>query len=246
MEQISVDEIVRGIIHDDLGRDSLHSYDRLLGFALRGVKKIAFDAARGVKTVSIDLLPNKTIQLPDDYVDYVKIGIQQGDKVLTFTCNNDLALLRPTERDGETFNTPEDAPKIGEGVWFYNYFDGTHTGRIYGYGSGRNPIGYFRVDREKCNIAFSGDVEASCIYMEYITNGLSCDCNTTIHPFFEETLIAWILWHYHKSKDNISLARMEETRYKEELRLARRKFTGFTKKDLMETFRRHYKLSIKG
>lgn len=51
------------------------AYLRLHSIAVRGMQELEMDVSGEPKTVVLTVLPNKTVDLPIDYLEYTKIGI---------------------------------------------------------------------------------------------------------------------------------------------------------------------------
>jgi hypothetical protein len=52
----------------------------LRNYALRGVREMGFDIMKRIKSLKLSVnANNNTIELPDDFVDYTKIGIVGSD-----------------------------------------------------------------------------------------------------------------------------------------------------------------------
>lgn len=72
-------------------------YLRLHSIAIRGLQELEMDVSGEPKTVVLTVLPNKTVDLPLDYLEYTKIGI--------INSNGEVETLRPnpgilnTDRD---------------------------------------------------------------------------------------------------------------------------------------------------
>jgi hypothetical protein len=51
------------------------AYLRLFSIAIRGLQELEMDVSGEPKTVILTVLPNKTVDLPVDYLEYTKIGV---------------------------------------------------------------------------------------------------------------------------------------------------------------------------
>ena len=79
MKVYTVNEIVRSALLTT-GRP-IHYYMHYLHYALKAVKEIGFDSPFKIKSTKITVDTNREITLPDDYVDYVRVGWENGQYV---------------------------------------------------------------------------------------------------------------------------------------------------------------------
>jgi hypothetical protein len=175
MESYStVDSIVRGALAD-IGENSISSkYQRFLHWALEGIMDWNFDSAQEVKTVKLEMNDIKQIEIPKDFVDWVKVGILCGDKIKTLSVSDNIPLIHDKDDCGNpkpfnkcdcSVNTIPDNCETYGGYHFHNFIDdnGSHLGGIYGHGGGYNENGYFTVIKtaSPAVIQFSSDVNTT-------------------------------------------------------------------------------------
>jgi hypothetical protein len=79
----TIEEIVDGVCLD-LGEGN-HRKEQYLRWAIQEAQEWKMDMAKEVKTVKLDLTAWKSIVLPSDCIDWIKIGIQDGDVIKTRT-----------------------------------------------------------------------------------------------------------------------------------------------------------------
>ena len=72
--------------------------------ALRGAREMAFDIAKKVKAIRLDVNTDlNTVELPDDYVDFVRIGAVGGDGLFYAFKENkniDMSMAYVTDANG--------------------------------------------------------------------------------------------------------------------------------------------------
>jgi hypothetical protein len=232
----TVDKIVKGLLLS-LEETGLTKYAKFVKLANDFMDELRFDTkAEDIRTLSLEMATDRTVCLPRDYMDYVKIGIQVDDKVKVMTQNEKLSLLPPsTPRDDSTK------------VPFRNYLvNGEHKGGFYGYGNG-GYYGDFKIDTKNKLIRFPSDVEVQPIYIEYISN-CSCDCEEDyVHPYAKKAMEYYILWqHYlHKGKNYRAEASDFREEYYNELRKTRARLHPLSVQDIINISERNFKLSIK-
>lgn len=255
----SVDSIVMSVIAD-LGEGGTHNYDRYLHYALRGCQDWHMDSAQEIITKCIPMNAYNAIDFPVDYLDWVKIGIQVGDRVKTFGVNDNLAVLHNLDECGNPItNQSHDCNCIPDsiggdlgyygGYYFDNYINeyGEHLGRFFGVGGGSIGIGHYKVNKEKKQIQFEGKVHKTNVYLEYISNGFDPCADTMVNRYAESLIRTYIHWQraiFKFGKASGEAASWEEEYYTQ-LRLSRARVFDLTIKDILDASRKEYKLSIK-
>ena len=79
---VSVDQIVNDFLLTADGDDYVNNANRVVirNYALRGIREMNFDIQKKIKSLKLSVnTANDTVELPDDFVDYTKIGIIGGD-----------------------------------------------------------------------------------------------------------------------------------------------------------------------
>lgn len=135
------------------------------------------------KSVMLDIDENThTATLPDDYVDYIKVGICRNGVVINFDYKEDLCtqeqLAAESVCDCSTEQIESDTANISGGCtggmqswWWYPYlYNGAYYGGMYGYSAGRYRGGYKIIGGKIC---FDSHVTADRVLLEYKSNGIS-------------------------------------------------------------------------
>ena len=254
MEFDSLSSIVKGAMID-VGETTLHKFPKFLQWGIESFRDYTFDSAQEVKTVSLPMNNLKQIVIPDDYVDWVKIGIQCGDKIKVLYVNDDIARIHPTDdcgcpipfKDDCNFNELNvDALAYG-GYYFFNYNQyGEFLGGLYGYGGGYHEHG-FTVIKEASPpvIQLDGRINNTMIYMEYISNGFNPCGETLVNPYFAKAIKEYIHWRRLHFSGNIAAAAEAERIYYNELHKARYRQMAPTISDVLRASRRYYGQAIK-
>jgi hypothetical protein len=88
---------------------------RLWNISVRGLKELGMDVFSEPKTRILNVLPNKTVDLPADYLQWSKVGIvnDQGE-VATLRHNPNLTLYRAEQ--AEEYLDPNDETSEDSGV----------------------------------------------------------------------------------------------------------------------------------
>lgn len=253
----TVDQIVRSALID-LGNISLHHYPRFLNWALDCVQDWNMDSAKEVKTVKLTMNDIKQVELPRDFVDWVKVGIQCGDRIKIMGVREDMNRLHNTDDCGNpkpfdncncTANTlPPDYTLFG-GYYFFDYRNdyGEFTGGLYGYGGGYNQNGYFQVDRTNGVLQFTSDVNNTNIYLEYISTGFNPNQQSVVNQYARKCIKWYVHWMYYTFSKGAASgdAQKWELLYREELHNARFRLMDLTIEDIIGLSRQSYGQSPK-
>ena len=251
-QYVTIDSIVKSALGDK--EESNHLYLKYLRLALKGYKEFNFDYALESKKVLLDVLPYNAVNLPCDYVDYIKIGFPLGDRMVSLVPSNDLNEINLFE-DGEEVANPivseverdYDDIHLQDGYWYGMYYNnaGEHLGRKFGKGGG-SPGPYFTVMKEKEQIQFSSDICADKVYLEYITNGLNASGGTLVHQYAAATLESYIHWRLaHHKQPNSGEAAALKVDYQEQLRRYKARVNPLTTAIIKDIANKEYRQSPK-
>jgi hypothetical protein len=219
----TINDIVDGVCLD-LGEGS-NRKEQYFHWAIKHVNRWHMDQAREIKTVKLKMTQWKAIVMPDDCIDWIKVGIQDGNVIKTFVHTRDIALCNEVDSTGvKVYNEDpaavSDIPTDSALNWtFYNYTqNGEDPGRLYGLGMKDNGFGYFTENRnsDTCEIQFRTNVDAgSNIYLEYLATGFNPCGETLIHPYATELVALGI--HHERLKHNSNVSRILVKEAKEEM-----------------------------
>lgn len=252
---VTLDQIVKQTLID-LGENTEHKYMKFLQWAIRGIKEFNYDLLNEPKTEIFSLNDDHTIDLPDDYINWSKVGIIRHGKIFTLQQNSSFAFPRAVDDCGKSIHditsvtclAAEQTQKV-TGPWtiFFNYRNGRNLGNLFGLGGGFNPFGYFRVDKEKHQMAFTSEVPNGDLVLEYIAMNVNPDGSAKVHLFVEESLIAFVHWKRVQQRKDIPQIEKARARhdYFEERRRARSRLNNFSLEDWLKAGRKGYSLSPK-
>lgn len=198
MELAKVDHIVRRALAER--GFPIHYYMQFLAYATGCVSQLTFDTLQSIKSVELTPTAYNTIELPCDYVDYVRVGHLNGQYFYKWTHSDDITREAKYE-DGVRVAYPEPPVREVSGldaqIGFQNIYTnewGEDMGRRYNNGTG-TPSNAFKVIRERNEIVLASTPDGKII-LEYITDGLTTDSTTCVHPYAERTIIDWIFWQH--------------------------------------------------
>jgi hypothetical protein len=250
---VTIEEIVDGVCLD-LGEGN-HRKEQYLRWAIQEAQRWKMDMAKEVKTVKLDLTDWKSIVLPSDCIDWIKIGIQDGDVIKTFVNRNDTAIYHDLDPLNVKVANPDPVSLLqtdlaGYTVPFYNYSGWQDSGKIFGQIVKENQFGYFTVNRNDNSdeIQFRTKVDStSKIYLEYLADGFNPNSQSLVHPYAEELVTLGI--HYRRLKFNKTESRQmvaEAKRdYQEEYYRVIDRIWDYSIEDITETLNNGYGLTAR-
>ena len=163
---VTLDEIIKSLLIQE-GETTEHKYMQYLDVAIRGLKELSFDILQQVKTETLTVNDNLTVDLPKDYVNYTRIGqCQSNGRIQTLGYDEYLCIQNKIDCCG----APDAHDFSGEGsASGGGSRNGELTGGWYGRSGGYRD-GYYRIDRERNQIALSSELAGESIVLEYISD----------------------------------------------------------------------------
>jgi hypothetical protein len=183
---VTLQNIVRNFLND-LNIYNDFEYKRYMQWAIRGYMKLHMDYLHQPEVEYLTVDSNNIAHLPDDFVDYIRIGRISHGKIVTYSRNDNIMLPRGEICFQNNVNSDLQNSENGS-VAYYNWEQAPM--KIFN-------IGFYRVDYEYNRIIFSGDMVGKEVVVEYVSNGISLDGNTYIPRKAQEPMIAWL--HYQKA-----------------------------------------------
>jgi hypothetical protein len=202
MAKIPLKTIIAELI--DSKDSSSHEFRRLYNIGVRGIREFNTDIVGNFSTALLDVNPNKTVTLPEDYVSYSKIGvINDKGEIVTLRLNNQLSGyndahdLKSGRFDGVpnlptvTYpSIPYNYPYI-----YYNFFVSNQSFNLFGIGGGGQDIGQYKVD-EECGVIILGPYfRYDKVLLEYLSDGMDRSCDDyMIDSRTSEAMLAYVRW----------------------------------------------------
>ena len=267
-DTVSINQIVNDFILTSEGDDfaNTSSSTLLRNYALRGIREMGFDIMKRVKSLKLSInQDNSTVELPDDFVDYTKIGVVGGDGLIYVfgeNKNQNIAMQyvtdaakNPIDSNDDGVYDREDAKFIGNGrgslsdfesYTFRNFLYEGNIGRAYGIGGGQYS-GEFRINYEQNRIELYSTSQYDEVVIEYIADEARSE-NPSIHIYAENALRSYVYYKLVERKANVPMGEKMRARqeYYNERRLANARLKSFTKEEALKTIRKNYKQSPKG
>ncbi len=252
MKLYTLDNIVRSALMDR--GYPMHWYLQFLQYGIDALRGLNFDVLQNMKSIRLNVNSYKAATLPCDYVDYVRVGNELGQYIYPWVEKRDsFNRLNKFNSDGDkvAYGDIEAVngllPSDWEGFWYTNYVNdkGEHLGRIF------NNFPSFResfvILRERNEIQLDDSFEGTQIVMDYISDGLTSDASTAIHPYAIDCIKAYIYWKMkeHSRAYNLSERQLAKDEYYNQLRLLRGRMNGIDTTDIIKSLARYYGPTIR-
>ncbi len=194
----TVNEIVRSALLTT-GKP-IHYYMHYLHYALKAVKELNYDSSLKTKSIRLTVDSNNEISLPDDYVDYIRVGWELGQYVTKLIEKDSFNRLINLDSDGNQipYGDIESGGSINVGGYSDNVNDKSeHLGRNFGHKPAYKNS--FMVIAERQKIMLDPSLGACKeIVLDYITTGFSGTGSdaTTMPAYAAEAVERYILWRF--------------------------------------------------
>lgn len=227
---------LESIINDYLAESekSIHSFAKLWHLGYRGMEDLGIDFFYAIKSVKLQILGNKTVQLPNDCLRYTKIGVLNiRGEIVPLVYNNKFtyyADAMPNRQEKTVDNNGLLWDQTINGAPFYGFYgDGYNSGytSLYGVASGSPYQGSFNVDESNGVVMFDEHFNWEYVMIEYVSSPQEGgNCNIPVQ--FREALIAWLWWKDNKmlgtKRGMIGLQRDLKSTFYNERRLANARY----------------------
>ncbi len=250
---------------DDYASNASDSAIRNL--ALRGIREIGFDISKKIKSLKLLInATNNTVELPDDFVDLLKIGIVDPDGIVRVFGNNkhiNQSMSYKDENDVALFTSVGANDENGDGVLdrledktstqgsvsssenlndfiFDNYLHEGSVGRLYGAGGG-HLAGEYRLNLEQNRIEVETNNAYTHVVVEYIADEAR-SANPDVHVYAEEALRSYMYYKIIERKSSVPANEKSRARaeYYNERRKANARLSNFTKEEALKTIRKNF------
>ena len=259
-----VNDFLLGLSEDDYASNvtDYHVYN----LALRGAREMGFDIMKRVKSLKMDVnTALNTVNLPDDFVDFVRVGAIGSDGLFyAFKENKNINIAQtytldangnPIDSDNDGVYDREDARNVTRSSSNTNdtadnfinarYLYDATEGKFYGYG-GAKAVGEFRINYEQNRIELPTGTSEEEVWVEYIAD-IAREKNPCVHVYTEEALRQYIYMKIVERKANVPAIEKQRARaeYFNEFRRAKARLNSFSKEEAMFVIRKNTKQSPK-
>jgi hypothetical protein len=252
----TLEQLVDGVLMDR--GQGAHRKEQCLRWGIQEMERWRMDMAREVKTVKLELTDWKAIELPADCIDWIKVGIQDGNVIKAFVNKRDVAIHHDLDENNVPIVNSEPASLTVDSscptVPFYNYQSGGQDpGQIFGQLVKDNGLGYFTVNRndDRDEIQFRTNTAAgSAIYLEYLSDSWSPDKQSAVHPYSAELIelgIHYRMLKFDKANGNRSVSaddvRLAKNDYQEEYNRVIDRLWDYSVEDIIDMMTEGYMLT---
>jgi len=264
-----VNDFVITIDSDDYVSNATDNAIRTL--ALRGVRELGLDMLKVIRSLKLSVLSNNTVTLPEDYVDWTKVGVVGGDglvyvlgenknlnvsqKYVTDASGNQLdqngdgVTDRVDSKGSTSSGSPASDADISNGLsssLFRNFVYENNEGRLYGVGGGHYH-GEFRVNMDQNRIELQSNSDINEVVIEYVADEAR-SVNPRVHVYAEEAIRSYVYYKLIERKASVPANEKARARaeYYNERRKANSRMKSFTKEEALKTIRKNFKQSPKG
>ena len=245
---LTLDQLVREYLIE-IGEQSQHKYQKYLQFGINGLRQFNFDVDGIAKPIVIPVNDNDTVDLPNDYINYIRIGVCGEDgNIHQLAENKEICFPLGVDDCGDI-----QASKGSSGTVVIDYFEGGHfrnneaIGRRFGIGGGSSGLGFYRVNEREGFIALQG-FTGDNIVMEYMADIERNNAGEfTVHPFIVQALKEWMSWQGNTRNPRIGPAMVESSwrTYKTQRSIAKRRIVSQTIQETKNITRKHFTPAVK-
>ena len=267
---IKLSDVINDFVIGMDGNDyAAHVSDAIIrNYALRGVREMGFDMLKVIRSLKLDV-SNNTATLPDDYVDWSKIGLVGQDGIVYVLGENKNINISQKyskvngstyDSDGDgLFDREDDKTSTGGAAGqddrysssmnnfiFRNYVYNGNGGALYGVGGGHLE-GEFRINMDQNRIELKSNNDISQLVIEYVADEARSS-DPQVHVYAEEALNSYIYYRLVERKAAVPANEKQRARaeYYNERRKANARMKSFTKEEALKTIRKNYKQAPKG
>tara|TARA_R110000751_G_scaffold32636_1_gene81906 strand:- start:466 stop:1284 length:819 start_codon:yes stop_codon:yes gene_type:complete len=260
-----VDDFIITLESDDYANTASDTAVRT--YALRGIREMGFDFLKVIRSLKLTVdTTNNTVALPDDYVDWSKVGSVGSDGlvyVLGENKNLNYSQIYSTSAAGNTSDSDGDglldredskssttgsvggAASTSDSYPFYNYIHNNESGTLYGAGGG-NYHGEFRVNLDQNRLELQNNSSVSQVVIEYVADEGRAT-NPRVHVYAEEALRSYMYYKLIERKSTVPAGEKARARteYYNERRKANARIKSVTKEEILKTIRKNFKQAPK-
>lgn len=165
----SLDTVIN--LYLDRSEQSVHKYFKCWQLAFSGMEELGLDFFYQIKSLKLPVNSNLTVNLPDDYLNYSKVGVlnSQGE-IIPMGYNSNLttyADLLPNREQLTQDDTLVDLTQFNTPIW-YNYWNNGVFSQLYGLPSGSPFIGTFKIDNHNGVLLLSQNYGYEYVMLEYV------------------------------------------------------------------------------
>jgi hypothetical protein len=254
---VSVDEMTDDFMFMKMEDDFVNTVNRgiVKNLFLKAVREFGFGLSKETRQIILPVDQTLlTAQFPEDYVDFVRIGVQTTAGTIRWFNENPL-IAAPMRYDSEPHSTDPDNPtprsdaktvsndNLGQFPYWYGYPSFNSSSTFYGYATDGS-AGQFKINKEQNRIELLTNVDE--IILEYIYDA-ALTTNPQLPVLAEKAAHLYVYFNLVQKKSNIPMNEKMRARneYFNERRLANIALGNITKEALLGVGRKNFHQSIK-
>jgi hypothetical protein len=245
-----LDEIIREIYIEEFHlAQTDNRYPMFLQIAATGLRELNFDLKTVVTEVTLPVSDNDTVNLPNNYIDYVLIAVVDGGALSSLGLNNNMSpRTRDTCGDLQASIQPQGNDDGYSDTYNVAHFtpDGQYTGREFGIGGGGNANGTYKVYKDKGYISLNG-LSGDEIVLRYLADIEQVEGEFLVEDFLVDALKSFV-WHRYIRRMRsygITEKQMAEAEFNKKKKIAMKRSNRFNIPEFMNAFNTGYKSSPK-
>lgn len=222
---------------------------RLWGIAIRGLEEMSYSFAADPISRKLNVNPNKTVNLPGDYVMWCKVGVvNERGEIATLKINPNLSRYAATDDDRVDENAAVYQTE-DYGKYYRNYnYDGTYV-HLYGAEGGADVIGECNVLEDDGVIILNPDYQYDHVILEYTASPIA-NGDYLMPVLIREALISWLRWKDRQSlpagrRSNATQRAMDKRDYFGDLKRGKRLMKRFRLSEANDIIRLNNRLALK-
>ncbi len=232
-----------------------NEYFKHLQLSISGLREFNMDLSGVPITVILPVNANLTVDLPEGYINYIRIAVADRlGNLHSLGLNDKMSFIRSFDKCGNLQPTNNQATAstangnfIGTFEGFAdNWRNGELMGRFFGIGGGNNANGYYRIDQQHGVIQLQCN-HASTIVLEYLSDLSLVNGHFQVHPFIIYAIKRWIGWQalLNNSRAALGAVQQAERYYNLAYRNAIKRFTSGTLEEWYAVFRSGNSAAVK-
>ena len=256
---VTLDTVIKEYLAEK-GYTDMTYYAKYLILSIAGIRDLNNDVNGRINV--IEEIPDEygTIDMPQDYIDYIKIGVCCDNKIIPLGLNTKMCKYEKNFNKKITI----DCKDASDTCQYEPIQDSDGTGcktctkcynimcscsdscdqTLYNKGQYRNNYGYYSVDKSNRLIRFSSNVTYPVV-IEYLSSDTKIDNKYMIHEYSVEALKAYIYWASIRSLKQGGDKQSAERRYLEEKSRAKQRSKSVSLYELYQVLKRNNTQVIK-
>jgi len=154
-------------------KSKIHLFFQMITNGLRDLQLYHHKAP---KRVLLDMSESYTVDLPDDFLSFIAIGIPINGKLHLFTEDNELLAIATTDPVYSWEDSIDERSTVSPGT------------------RGGKNTDYFKIDNENNRIVFNSPSVRTEIILEYVSSGIDAAAETSVPVTMKMILISYALW----------------------------------------------------